>query len=35
VEQLMGDARAVVRGERQCVFEDTGGVSHSLTRTTG
>jgi len=25
----MGDARAVVRGERQSVFEDTGGVSNS------
>src|SRR6478752_3539661 len=29
VFELWGDARAVVRAERQCVFEDTGGVSHS------
>ena len=25
----LGDARAVVRGARQSVFEDTGGVTHS------
>jgi hypothetical protein len=29
VDQLICDARAVIRGERQCVLEDTGGVSHS------